>query len=202
MLSAGRPSVTSPDDTIYRSYVENLGEVAGWLVRRGYGVRFLAGDRLDAGVVQELRDVATERLPEDAHERIMYAPAGTAEELLSQIGATDFVLATRFHNIVFALLCNKPVIAISFHQKCESLMQAIGLERYCLDGNRFRAENVTESFLELEANAESLKRLVSERVGEFRRQLDQQYEHVFDEIWQSLTARESPGDGVPAAAGK
>jgi polysaccharide pyruvyl transferase WcaK-like protein len=132
----------------------------------------------------------------------MYAPAGTAEELLSQIGATDFVLATRFHNIVFALLCNKPVIAISFHQKCESLMQAIGLERYCLDGNRFRAENVTESFLELEANAESLKRLVSERVGEFRRQLDQQYEHVFDEIWQSLTARESPGDGVPAAAGK
>jgi len=38
------------------------------------------------------------------------------------ISNTDVVVQTRFHNVLLALLLNKPAISISFHQKCDSLI--------------------------------------------------------------------------------
>ena len=59
--------------------------------------------------------------------------AESFEKLLSHIEATDFVVGTRFHNLLFSLLMGKPVIAITFHHKCSSLMAEMGLADYCQD---------------------------------------------------------------------
>lgn len=200
MVSAGRDVLGRSDDGIYRSYVENLARTGEWLVGRGYDVRLLIGDHLDASVVDDVRAAILERLPVDAHRHILYTPPATTEELLSQIGATEFLVATRFHTIVFALICNKPVISVSFHHKCDSLMQAMGLGRYRLDGNNLRAEDLTERLVELDANAESLKRQISGKNREFRRRLDLQYERLFDEIGHARPAVTRPPDrgAVPA----
>jgi polysaccharide pyruvyl transferase WcaK-like protein len=107
----------------------------------------------------------------------------SVQDLLSQIAATNVVVATRFHNVLLALLCDKPVIAISFHHKCESLMSAMGLSAYCLDINDLKADRLIEKFCDLETNATKVKPLTREKLREFREALDEQYRFIFKDMW-------------------
>ena len=92
--------------------------------------------------------------------RIIDQPISTAQQLLSQLAATDVVVATRFHNVLLALLLNKPVISISFHHKCASLMQEMGLSGYCHDINHLDGEKLIKNFVDLENNAEKLRPMI------------------------------------------
>ena len=94
-------------------------------------------------------------------------------------------MATRFHNVLLALLCNKPVISISFHHKCNSLMSAMGLSEYCLDINDLKADKLIEKFCDLEINANKVKPLIREKAREFRETLDEQYKLIFNDIYLS-----------------
>jgi polysaccharide pyruvyl transferase WcaK-like protein len=151
-----------------------------WLLAHEYDVRLLSGDLVDMPARQEFRDLLRKRLSVQDEGRIIDEPVVSVENLLSQIAATDIVVATRFHNVLLALLCNKPVIAISFHHKCESLMSAMGLSGYCLDINDLKADRLIEKFCDLEVNTSKLKPLIRERVGEFRKALDEQYKFIFN----------------------
>jgi polysaccharide pyruvyl transferase WcaK-like protein len=173
-------SVSRPSNEIYLAYLENLVRVVRWWLAHEYDVRLLIGDLADIHVTQEFRGLLRERLSVCDEGRIIDEPICSVEDLLSQIASTDIVLATRFHNVLLALLCNKPVISISFHHKCESLMSAMGLSGYCLDINELTADRVIEKFCDLEVNASKLKPLIREKVGEFRKALDEQYKVIFN----------------------
>ena len=179
MAYAGRYSVSEPSDTTYLAYLENLVTITRWLLAREYDVRLLSGDLVDMHAWQEFRDLLRERITVCDEEHIIDQPICSVEDLLSQIVTTDFVVATRFHNVLLALLCNKPVISISFHHKCESLMSAMGLSEYCLDINDLKADRLIEKFCDLETNANKIKPLIRERAREFREALDEQYKFLF-----------------------
>ena len=102
--------------------------------------------------------------------------------LLSQLAATDVVVVTRFHNVLLALFLNKPVISISFHHKCVSLMGAMGMSEYCQDINRLDVDRLIEQFCDLEKNAEKLRLLIKQKTEEFRKALDEQYTVIFKDI--------------------
>ena len=108
---------------------------------------------MDVHTTQEFRGLLRERLSVCDEEHIIDEPVSSVEGLLSQIATTDIVVATRFHNVLLALLCEKPVISISFHHKCESLMSAMGLSAYSLDINALKADRLIEKFCDLETNA-------------------------------------------------
>ena len=182
MAYAGKYSVSSPSDTIYLTYLENLVTIAKWLLAREYDVRLLIGDVADMPARQAFRDLLRERLSACDEGHIIDEPICSVEDLLSQIAATDIVVATRFHNVLLALLCNKPVISISFHHKCESLMSAMGLSEYCLDINDLSADRLIEKFCDLETNADKLKPLIREKAREFREALADQYKCIFSNM--------------------
>ena len=179
MAYAGKYSVARPSDIIYSEYLENLATMVGWLLAREYDVRLLSGDVGDVHARQEFGDLLRERLSVCDEGRIIDEPICSVEDLLSQIVATDIVVATRFHNVLLALLCNKPTISISFHHKCDSLMNAMGLSEYCLDINNLKADRLIGKFCDLETNANKIKPLIGERVRKFREALDEQYKLIF-----------------------
>ena len=179
MEYAGKYSVSRPSTGVYVAYLENLVKVVRWLLAHEYDVRLLSGDVGDMRVRQEFRALLRERLSVRDEGHIIDEPIVSVENLLSQIAATDIVVATRFHNVVLALLCNKPVISISFHHKCESLMSAMGLSGYCLDINELKADRLIEKLCDLEKNSSKLKPLIREKIGEFRKELDEQYKFIF-----------------------
>jgi len=149
---------------------------------RGYDVRLLGGDLADMPVTQEFKALLRERSVTHEEERIICEPVASTGELLSQLASTDLIVATRFHNVLLALLLNKPAIAISFHHKCSSLMSQMGMSEYCQDIRRLNTHRLIEQFCDLERNAETLKPLIKSRAEEFRRALDEQYDRILTEI--------------------
>jgi polysaccharide pyruvyl transferase WcaK-like protein len=182
MLYAGMYGMEKTTRADYAAYLETLVVFVEWLLEREYDVRLIIGDRMDMPVTEKFNALLKARSVISEEGRIIAETIASPEDLLSQLAATDFVVATRFHNVLLALLLNKPAIAISFHHKCSSLMSQMGLSEYSQDINRLKADRLIEQFCELERNAETLKPLIKARAEEFRRALDEQYDHILKEI--------------------
>ena len=174
MEYAGRYSVEKPTNAVPSAYMENLVAFGEWLLEHGYDLRLLIGDLVDTGVKREFKSLLM-RSGAYGKERIIEGTIESTEELLSQLEATDFIVATRFHNVLLSLLLNKPTIAISFHHKCSSLMSQMGLTEYCLDINHLQADVLINQFRRLEENATILKATIAEKVKGCRDALDEQY---------------------------
>ncbi len=179
MTYAQKYSNANPSIEIQKDYLENMAQFIRWLLAGENDVRLLIGELGDASTKQEIRGLL-DKFPKCDDRRIIDEPIFSVESLLSQIAATDIVVATRFHNVILSLLCNKPVIAISFHHKCESLMQSMGLSDYCLDINTLKSDLLIEIFRDLQKNADKLKPLIREKVEAFREELNEQYNSIFD----------------------
>jgi polysaccharide pyruvyl transferase WcaK-like protein len=179
MTYAGKYSVEKPSNEIYLEYLENLVAFAGWLLAHDYVIRLLVGEVGDSRVSNEFKSLLRASFGTYNDEHIIDHPALSVEQLLPQIAATDIVVATRFHNVLLALVLNKPVIAISFHHKCASLMSDMGLAEYCHDINHMNSGRLIEQFQSVEKNAEKLKPVIRQRVEQSRKALDEQYKLIF-----------------------
>jgi polysaccharide pyruvyl transferase WcaK-like protein len=197
MEYAGKYSVERPTRAVYSAYLETLVEFVKWLLAHDYSVRLLIGDLVDIPVTREFRSLLKERSVKHEEERIIDEPVACVEDLLTQLAATDLVVATRFHNVLLSLLLNKPVLAVSFHHKCSSLMRRMGLLEYCQDINHLNADRLIEQFCDLKRNAETLRPLIKDKTEEFRSALDEQYEYICTEMWPDCP---TPLKGDPSRA--
>jgi polysaccharide pyruvyl transferase WcaK-like protein len=175
----GKYSMEPPGSADTRPYLKKLVVFGEWLLKHEYDIRLLTGDLGDRQVTGEFRCLLRARLGADDEHRIVDNPISSVDELLSELAATDVVVATRFHNILLALLLNKPVISISFHHKCASLMEEMGLSEYCHDIHRMNPGKLIEQFQEVEGNAETLKAVIREKVEQSRKVLAEQYALIF-----------------------
>jgi polysaccharide pyruvyl transferase WcaK-like protein len=182
MEYAGRISVERPTTSVYSAYLEALVEFTEWLFAHGYDIRLLIGDYVDKHVTQEFKSLLKKRSVMYGEERIIDEPITSVDDLLKQLAATDVVVATRFHNVLLALLLNKPVIAISFHHKCASLMSQMGLSEYCQDINRLSSVRLIEQFSQLRQSSDGVKRMIMEEVKACRDALDEQYGVILRKI--------------------
>jgi polysaccharide pyruvyl transferase WcaK-like protein len=182
MVYAGKYSVETPSNETYLEYLHNLVDFAGWLLANNYDIRLLIGEVSDRSVSEEFKSLLKASFGEYGDERIIDQPALSVGQLLPQISATDIVVATRFHNVLLALVLNKPVIAISFHHKCASLMSDMGLAEYCHDINHMNVRRLIEQFQDVEKNAEKLKPAIRQRIEQSRKALDEQYKLIFKSV--------------------
>jgi polysaccharide pyruvyl transferase WcaK-like protein len=175
---AGRYSVEHPNKAVYVAYLETLVTFVAWALSRNMDVRLLIGDVVDNPAKNDFRSLLKKRGVEPLQGRILDDPITSVEDLLSQLAATDLVLATRFHNVLLSLLLGKPVIAISYHHKCSSLMTLMGLSEYCQDINGLEPESLIRQFSTLQKNEDSLRLKIKDKVEACRTALQEQYEQV------------------------
>ena len=182
MLYAGKYSVENPEDNTFRGYLDKLASLIQWLLARDYDVRLLIGDLCDEPVIEEFKNTLRVRLPEYDERRILHDNVATVNDLLAQIAETEFVVVTRFHNVLLAFISEKPVVGISFHHKVASLMDAAGLSEYCLDINTFSEEDLLSKVLQLERNSEKLIGQIKEYTQACRAALDEQYDQILRQV--------------------
>jgi polysaccharide pyruvyl transferase WcaK-like protein len=171
-------SSADPCGETYTAYLESLAVFVRWLLEHDYDIRLLLGD-CDTIVIEEFRSVLKARLGSYDEARITEQPLVSVQDVLAELAATDIVVATRFHNVLLALLLNKPVIAISFHHKCSSLMRQMKLSEYCHEIDQIDAERLIGQFRALEQNREAVKHTVAQGVDEARAAVDEQYDLLF-----------------------
>jgi polysaccharide pyruvyl transferase WcaK-like protein len=180
-----RRDTSEKDDAIYRDYIINMSAFVGWLVAHKFIVRLLIGDvEYDSRARQDLKS-SLERSGLMGPD-IIDEPAQSAGELLSQLVRTDIVVASRFHNVLLALMLNKPVIAISFHEKVDSLMRAMGLTRFCHDIEHIDVDALIEQLSFVEEHIESIRCDLDRTTEVYRKALDEQYDAIFKGINQPL----------------
>jgi polysaccharide pyruvyl transferase WcaK-like protein len=178
MRYQGRYSAKYPSAETVSEYFNVLSTFVEWLLARDYDVRLLLGDA-DPEVVEDFTSLLRERVEPYSPERVSYRPAETVGQILSALAATDVVVATRFHNVLMAVLLNKPVLAISHHHKCESLMSEMGLSEYSQDIHHMDAPKLIRQFQDLERDRTEVKERIRERVEAHQEALDEQYAALF-----------------------
>lgn len=178
----GRRGRWESGDRIYREYIASVASVTCMLMDRGYTIRLLIGDSTyDHGVRRELRASLEAREAEYVDGQLVDEPASSVAELLSQLASTDVVVASRYHNLLLAVMLGKPVVAVSYHEKIVSVMDELGLSRFCHDIENFNVDTVVEQIttLEMQRGTGACRRLIEERVESYRNMLDDQYEFMF-----------------------
>jgi len=173
-------SLSDDVEQIYREYTKKMARFIGWLVEHNRSVRLLTGDALyDSRVRRDLRNLLEQSGLTYEKSNIIDEPAGSFEELLSQLAATKVVVASRFHNLLLALMLGKPALAISFHEKDDSLMTAMGLQEFRQDIANLDVSTLIEQFARLEKNADCLSQQIRHKTRDYRSELDRQYSRIF-----------------------
>jgi polysaccharide pyruvyl transferase WcaK-like protein len=167
-------------ESVYRDYLNKMVTFVTWLLNHKYAVRVLIGDvKYDRSVKRDLMELLKDRGLESQDGRIINEPILSVEQLLSQLVATDVVVSPRYHNIILALMLNKPVISLSYNEKFDSLMAGFGLAEYSLPIGEFDVERLIERFIELVKSAEELRFHIERKTEEYRKDLDKQYTMIF-----------------------
>lgn len=160
---------------IYEAYIGKITAFVGWLLDEDYDVRLLIGEDVDQEAVDDilagLRDENGHRPVED---RIVSEQASSLHDLMRQLATVDFVVATRFHNVICALKLGKPVLSVGYQKKFELLMDRFGLVDFCQDVEDLDVEKLRSQFGQLSSNASEIEKSIREKVDEYMRSLEQQ----------------------------
>ena len=168
-----------PDVESYRRYITQLASFVLWLMDKNYRVLYFPTHlRADPPVIKDLKDVLERGLEKPFQEDFLESPIRGLDDLMSQISVMDFVVASRFHGILFSFLLNKPVLGISNHPKMENLMRDMGQGDYLLNIETLDLETLKERFISLKANSETIKERLKLINLEYRHALSVQYDQV------------------------
>jgi polysaccharide pyruvyl transferase WcaK-like protein len=166
--------------SIYATYIAKMKQFVAWLIEQGYAVHLLTGevptdDRAREEVVEHVRSTcAAESLA-----RIHMPPIGSTYELLTAIAATDIVVATRYHNVISALLLGRPVVSAGYSKKNDVLLADMGLGAYCQHVESLDVARLQDQFTALTADAAAAGDRVRRTVVKYQSQLAEQYTYLF-----------------------
>lgn len=168
------------DQAVYERFIENFTSFGRWLGQNHYRVTLFSTDIwFDLQTTEEVRDLLANANGDLRPNVVKLERIAGIDELLSTIQAMDFVVTCRFHGVVFAHLLNKPVLALSHHAKVSTLMNDLGLARYCVDIRKCDVNDLQETFLSLVANREEIKSRMAEKLVCYRKSLSIQFDQLF-----------------------
>jgi polysaccharide pyruvyl transferase WcaK-like protein len=176
IVGLGIKDYGSAEPEASRAYLDTMAGFVSWLQEQGYGVRLLIGDiQYDSSVIAEFVAVLKSRNITTAAPLLIVEPALTVEELLRQVNETEAVISARYHNLVLALIQNKPVLALSDHAKLNSVVTDFGLGQYLLPLRNLSSDVLIDRFKQLEADAERLRPHLKAKLETYRQALDALY---------------------------
>lgn len=164
----------------YDSLIRCLAALGSRLFADGSRITLFCTDiGVDPPPVHDLQRALknTGRLPADDLVDVVIPRSTT--DLLSTMSAMDYVVTCRFHGVVFAHLLNLPVIALTYHPKTMTLMDGLGLSRYCMDIRTVDSDTLADTFSDLVLNAAQIKSRMSAKYSSYKDTLARQFDNLF-----------------------
>jgi len=185
---AGARSVSDP--TVYQTYIENMGRFVVSLLDRGYRVRLLIGETVDVRAVRDVGAIAkasrhelTERISSPAKAKeLISQPINSLHDVMQQVGDTDIVVATRFHNVVCALKLGRPTISIGYEAKNDAVMNDFGLGVFCQSLENLDIEKLDRQLTELLTNKTHYQSVIREHLGAIQLRVKRHEQELLSKI--------------------
>ena len=126
-------------------YVLALVGAAVELVEQGDEVVVFCGDVADHRVIDRVVALARERLADQGSEhRVTAVHSILFADHLGELASADVVVASRFHNLVAAMLLERSTVAVSDRVKVRDLMEHAGLREYVLEARTLTSADLVE----------------------------------------------------------
>ncbi len=167
---------------IHADYLETISRFVTWLFERGYRVRLLIGSQSDNSTVKAISDRVAKKFGTFGDNRLLAEPADSLNDLMRQMKTTDMIIATRFHNVVCALKCAKPVLSLSYAGKNDELLKEFGLCDFVQPVESIDFELLIRQFEELEKDRAGISARIHEKTQLLKKSLDTQYAHLLDTL--------------------
>ena len=162
-------------DQLHASYVEKMKSFVLWLVDNGRPVRLFTSDVHDERTMHEvLADLRAHR-PGLCPSQVIAEPVPSLDELMRQIASVDTVVASRYHNVLYALQLAKPTLAVGYAAKFGPLMAEMGLAEFCQSADSVDVGRLIEQFTDLESRPAQLRQAMTERTAANAQLLDRQF---------------------------
>lgn len=173
-------------DEIHGSYVEKMKTFARWLVDHGYRIRLFVGDTngSDDTVLHEIRADLGAHRPDLDRTWVVAEPVSTLADLMRAMAPAGTIVATRYHNVICALMLSKPTISVGYGEKNAALMSDFGLAEYCQAVNSLEVEQLIEQFTDLESRAAHLRQTIAERNAVNEQLIKRQFEELSTVLFQ------------------
>lgn len=127
MVFEGGPGDRDRGPAVVDAYVQRMAQVVGRIVEGGGSVTLVVGDLADLPLARDIHAVVVERSPR-ASSRVDVSQARTLPELVAEYSAAEVAIASRFHNLVAALMAVRPTISLSYAPKSRDLLREFCLE--------------------------------------------------------------------------
>lgn len=166
------------DPARYQRYIETMAAFTTALLERGHRVRFVPTQlRADPLVITDILRAIGERAGSpDGLESLRTEVTGF-EDLVKNLSAADFVVATRFHGALISQMLGKPTIGIVYRRSTRDLLVDVGQGAYAIDIADMTAEGLLERLAALEKDHEAGNR-IQRRLEAYRTDLKAQYSTI------------------------
>lgn len=176
----------------YQQYIRIMAALVQWILERGQSVvLFPTQLTLDPKVITDIRALLP--APLAMSERLTEASIKSIEDLAATIAAVDFVVASRFHGLIFSMLCGKPVLGIAYAEKTRDLMNYMGIGEYVVDIGGLSFERLCDMVRMIEVRREAIQTGLQPRLRAARGKVEAQFDVLFG-------AKASPE--IPEAGGR
>ncbi len=169
---------------IYENYLNKMSRFVLWLLDQEHHVRILTGEDTDERAVNDLLRILAQTRPGYAREGIVAEPVQTLQGLMRQIGQTQIVVATRFHNIVCALKLGRPSVSIGYAEKNKVLMADMGLGEFCQHVESLDVDLLIEQFSRLASDRSAYERQIAAVSAGYRERLAVQERMLSEKLLQ------------------
>jgi polysaccharide pyruvyl transferase WcaK-like protein len=191
-MAYGDPRLSPKHDpAVYNQFIRQLAAFTSWLLKNGYRVTLFCTDiGIDPHAIEDLerqlRKDDSISLP-IANGYLRRVHQWTASELLENMSSTDYLVACRFHAVVYAHLLNVPVLAINHHPKVMAQMNDLGLSEFCINLEDCNLDVMAERFNSLVDNRDAVRLRMVQKLADYRRQLSSQFDELFPPETQRKT---------------
>ncbi|MBR0659892.1 polysaccharide pyruvyl transferase family protein [Neoroseomonas oryzicola] len=118
---------TNTDGGTFQVYIDRLATFAAAYLASGRSIRLVIGETADEEAVAVLRAAVAARSGDLLAARLLYEPVRDIAGVMRQMASAELAVATRFHNVVAALMVGTPVVSLSYGSKNDVLLADMGL---------------------------------------------------------------------------
>jgi polysaccharide pyruvyl transferase WcaK-like protein len=161
--------------TIHDTYLDGMKDFVRWLMETGHNVRLLIGDHDDEPEARAILADANMHWQGPGAAPIDFQPVSSTDALMSRLALVETVVATRFHNVLVALACARPTLAIAYGGKHRALMAQMELEEFCQNIRQLDVERLKEQFIALRADSERIQRMLATHARAHQGRLHEQF---------------------------
>jgi polysaccharide pyruvyl transferase WcaK-like protein len=169
-------------DAISENYTSKLASYVSWLLEQRFNVRLLTGDLRDAQAVTKVLAKVSASGAEMLPERIASRQSSSLHDLMTEIAQTDFVVVSRYHNVVCALKLDKPVISLGYNKKNDYLLAQFRQESYCQHIETFDVEELKRKTREIADSVDTVRTQIAKTNLSLQQKLTEQEEMLLEKV--------------------